>query len=243
MILFPAVYPSSVSFATDEVVSVNGSSAVGLCSDVSTSDDTTTCTTPITSVLFDDSIPTLTALDGNMWASQLLTLSIQNPAQITFNFAATPDYSGVRQVEVVMFNCPEWGITVQNIRLLIPPSSSRATISTSDPTSCESLVSVSISTDISENVFTLQFLPAPGTGWFHLAEIIFYGSTPTEMNATATNTTATNTTTSEMILTTLPLTATGTIIPAVAGTAATTHCPTISLVLTFVITAIACKRK
>ena len=78
-----------------------------------------------------------------------------------------------------MFNCPELGIAVQNIRLLIPPSSSRGTISTSETTSCESLVRVCIPTDISENVLILQFIPVPGASWIHLAEVTFYDSDST----------------------------------------------------------------
>ncbi len=53
-------------------ISEKESSATGHCSDVS--DSGRVCNTPRSSVLF-DGIPTLTGLDGNMWATQLLTLN------------------------------------------------------------------------------------------------------------------------------------------------------------------------
>ena len=74
--------------------------------------------TPTSSVLFDGNVSTLTGLDGDMWASQLLTINTTaNTAEITFDFTDTPDYTGVERVEVVMFNCPEWGISVRAINL------------------------------------------------------------------------------------------------------------------------------
>ena len=71
------------------------------------------CTDPTSSVLFDGHIPTLTGLDGDMWASQLLTMSpLASTTEITFDFTGTVR---VDRVEVVMFNCPQWGIGVHNI--------------------------------------------------------------------------------------------------------------------------------
>ncbi len=70
-----------------------------------------------TSVLQDGIIPILTRLDGEMWASQLLTINIESDSyitdetDITFEFQVTPDYVRVERVEPVMFNCPEWGIS------------------------------------------------------------------------------------------------------------------------------------
>ena len=55
---------------------MNGSSNTGNCSNVTAiSDALLRCHSPSTSVLFDGNIPTLTGLDGNMWATQLLTFS------------------------------------------------------------------------------------------------------------------------------------------------------------------------
>ena len=72
------------------------------------------CEAPTSSVLFDGNIPTLTGLDGDMWASQLLALQIRNPSRIEIISDFT-GRSGVERVELVMFNCPEWGIAVQVI--------------------------------------------------------------------------------------------------------------------------------
>ncbi len=96
------------------IMSVNGSSEDGNCSLIVT----TVCNEPTTSVLQDGIIPTLTGLDGDRWASQLLTINTTPlTTDITFDFEATPGYVGVQRVEVVMFNCPEWGISVDSIFL------------------------------------------------------------------------------------------------------------------------------
>ena len=95
---------------------MNGSSAVGRCSNVNVTivENTTTCTNPNSSVLFDGHIPTLTGLDGDMWASQLLTIQVAaDPRiEITFWFHDTPTFS---RAEVLMFNCPQWELGVERI--------------------------------------------------------------------------------------------------------------------------------
>ena len=97
---------------------VNGSSSTGRCSSIIHSTTRQTCITPTSSVLFDGNVSTLTGLDGDMWASQLLIINTTaNTAEITFDFTRTPDYTGVERVEVVMFNCPKWGISVRAINL------------------------------------------------------------------------------------------------------------------------------
>ena len=125
---------------TDLVV-VNGSSSTGRCPNFISSNTRQNCLTPTSSVLFDGSVPTLTGLDGDMWASQLLT--INTTAEITFDFTDTPGYTGVERVEVVMFNCPEWEISVKTIHLYSATSTSkkRNFVTTISPTttSCESV--------------------------------------------------------------------------------------------------------
>ena len=124
--------------------SVNGSSATGNCSSFTNSSGTITCTDPTSSVLYDGHIPTLTGLDGDMWASQLLTLNTTaGGTNITFDFNITPKFSGMERVEVVIFNCPEWGMAVQTVRLLVQGHA----IKTITPTitSCDSLEQVCLS--------------------------------------------------------------------------------------------------
>ena len=106
--------------------SESGSSASGCCSNVS--DSGRVCSAPRSSVLF-DGIPTLTGLEGDMWASQLLTLSTStSSASITFDFSNPTDrngptnYAGVSVIEVVMFNCPR-GIGAGSIAVNVADNS------------------------------------------------------------------------------------------------------------------------
>ena len=115
------VYPGEYELSSN-VVSENGSSETGNCSRVS--DTGRVCNAPLTSVLL-DGIPTLTRLEGDMWARQLLTfITSVSSASITFNFTVTKDingittYTGVETIEVVMFNCPMRGIGTSNIVIL-----------------------------------------------------------------------------------------------------------------------------
>ncbi len=95
-------------------ISERGSSATGHCSDVS--DSSRVCNTPLSSVLF-DGIPTLTGLDGDMWATQLLTLSTSTCSSIILNFKGLINYVGVVAMEVVMFSCSMRGIGVTSISI------------------------------------------------------------------------------------------------------------------------------
>ena len=140
------------------------------------------CSMPASSILHDGIIPTLTGLDGDMWASQLLTLQPGQPGIVTlvaFDFNSTPDYRGVSRVEVVMFNCPQYGISVQSISLLEAADISLAgtILATVNPTvtSCDSLVRVCISRASFRPAVGLQFTVGAGSNWVHLAEVTFYG--------------------------------------------------------------------
>ena len=104
------------------VLAANGSSATGACSDVIPHlDSLYTCATPTSSVLFDGVIPTLTALDGNTWARQLMIMQRAriglSALHLYFDFTNTPGYTRVRQIEVVLFNCLQWGTAVREIRV------------------------------------------------------------------------------------------------------------------------------
>ena len=104
----------------------NGSSPTGHCNDTTNVQRIgrrrlqANCSQPTSSVLFDGVIPTLTELDGNMWASRLLTMRARPFAAINFDFVGVAGYAGVGRVEIVTFNCPQWGIGVGNITLHYP---------------------------------------------------------------------------------------------------------------------------
>ena len=158
---------------------MNGSSATGNCSSFTTSGDLSRCDAPTSSVLFDGIVPTLTGLDGDIWASQLLTLQTSNEFRREI-VSIVP--SVVARVELVIFNCPECGISTQTIRL----STATTTEGTRSPpqsfnvptiTSCDSLVMTCIARGIiTQPVIILEFAPPPGSSWTHLAEVTFYGS-------------------------------------------------------------------
>ena len=95
------VYPEHYTFLTG--TSVNGSSPTGNCPNVSMDDIITTCLQPTSSVLFDRHVPTLTGLDGNMWASQQLIIRRAGVStSITFDFTDTPGYDRVERVGVFL---------------------------------------------------------------------------------------------------------------------------------------------
>ena len=180
---FCLVYPERYTFLTG--TSVNGSSPTGNCSNVSMDDTMITCLQPTSSVLFDGRVPTLTGLDGDMWTSQLLTTNtMESLTNVIFDFTDTPGYVGIQRVEVVMFNCPQWGIGSTTIRLDGTTARGQPFVvfyltSVNSLTSCESLVRVCLSAFVSRPLIGLQFTLDQDSDWVHLAEVTFYprGST------------------------------------------------------------------
>ena len=79
-----AVIPSSYITIDAETVSVSGSSDTGNCSSVNSTGVMSTCTNPTSSVLFDGVIPTLTGLDGDMWASSATHITENNKYTCTY---------------------------------------------------------------------------------------------------------------------------------------------------------------
>ena len=151
---------------------MNGSNATGYSG---------TYTDPTNSVLFDGHIPTLTGLGGSTWASQLLTLNPNTrTTEITFNFTATPGYSRLERIEVVMFSCPEWGIGEDIIRVLTTPITASGMTpleshNINQPNSCDSLITVCIPIQTTQPLLALQFHLLE-SNWIHLAEVMFYGN-------------------------------------------------------------------
>lgn len=182
------IIPSDFLYFDTETGPVNGSSGNGNCVDVSSEffDDRgllLSCEAPTTSVLFDGNVPTLSQLDGNMWASQLLTARHNRaaiPSALLFiDFFNVLGGVGAERVELVMFNCPEWNITVQTIDIqdIIADEvigSLNLTLS-----SCESLVKVCIPvTTLFQPMagILLTFPDTDSSRWIHLAEVTFYSS-------------------------------------------------------------------
>ena len=212
-------------------MAVNGSSSTGRCSSYIISNSRQNCLIPTSSVLFDGNVPTLTGLDGDMWASQLLTINTTaNTASITFDFTDTPDYTGVGRVEVVMFNCPDWGISVRTIQLFsaTSPSRSRTFVTNISPatTSCDSLVRVCISGLIVSlrPIITLVFTLPLTSNWVHLAEVTFYASDSTcSLDTMITPLTTSSTTSSSPIPTITVINSTVNTIPTTSEVTATSQ--------------------
>ena len=167
-------------FPVPETISVNGSPVTGNCSDFVpgiTTGGLSRCDDPVSSVLFDGNIPTLTGLDGDMWASQLLTLQTINEFRREIVSEVT---DVVARVEFVIFNCPEWGISTQIIRLSTATSvgtrSFPQSFNVPTITSCDSLVRMCIDNIIIQPAIALEFIPPPDSTWTHLAEVTFYSS-------------------------------------------------------------------
>ena len=180
--------PVRYYFPTLGTLSANGSSLVGQCSDVTMSlNGTSSCATPTSSVLMDGEIPTLTGLDGNMWANQMLILKKNNvfSYEVMFDLRETLwsfDYHNtkIRKIELVMFNCPDWGMAATSftINAYSYPSSSASYLTVVYPTvfSCTSLLKMCIPISSSAALFSLNFTPSPGSSWIYLAEVAFFNS-------------------------------------------------------------------
>ncbi len=172
-VVFPgtySVYPAAIS--------ERGSSATGHCSNVS--DSGRVCNTPRSSVLF-DGIPTLTGLDGDMWAAQLLTFSTNTPS-ITFNFSEIAYYQGVGTIEVIIFSCSMRGIEVSSISIHGDGNSQLGFIN-DIPQSCEYLVRACTSDRFTttDPIISLTFCDA--TPKVYLAEVTFYTNSRACSNA------------------------------------------------------------
>jgi hypothetical protein len=161
---------------------VNGSTVTRHCpGGITLGGGTNICNEPTTSVLFDDGIPALAGLDGNMWAGGLLTLQRKGNPQVQLSFSfAEEDYVRVGGVEVVVFNCPEWEVAVQSIgvtgAMATSGCSSLLNVVQPTTTSCDSLVRVCIQLRTSSPVLTLHFFYPADARWVHLAEVTFYNT-------------------------------------------------------------------
>ena len=170
---------------------MNGSSIDGNCSrdHYVTSSSFRTCNLPTSSVLFDGNIPTLTGLDGDVWASQLLTIqklaSHHQDATIEFRFSPIRLHHAER-IEVVAFNCPEWGSSFETVRVT-DGSREVGVFNVTNITSCYSLVRLCLPVATTSSRVILGFSPPHDYHWIHIAEVTFFyrdGSSCTEGSLT-----------------------------------------------------------
>ena len=174
------VIPSHFTFSTLGVQAANGSSATGHCSDVTPNiDSSSTCSPPASSVLFDGVIPTLTALDGNTWARQLMILQRPSFGRSSFSMGLSFANAWIRRVEVVLFNCPQWGIAVNRISIgfLYLGNSYYTDYAYGSPTvfSCDSLIKICIPLEISSAPTKIRLNFDTYYNYkVHLAEVSFY---------------------------------------------------------------------
>ena len=160
-------------FPTAKTVSMNGSSPVGRCSYVTAgTGSSSSCNSPSTSVLFDGNIPKLSGLDRNipLWASDLLTINASNPTPFSpYIIANFTTQFFVDRVELVMFNCLEWGQSIHIGMVNIPPLNFTPTIH-----SCESLVRVCRHVKQTLRSLFFVFHNDGQFNWLHLAEVTIY---------------------------------------------------------------------
>ena len=180
---FAVIHPESYSFYNGK--SVNGSSPTGNCSNSRLPGELMTCLQPNSSFLFDGRVPTLTGLDGDMWASQLLIIqSINGRIDISSSFieetALIPDSDinvTIERVEVVMLNCPESSQSI-SLEISVGNRENLSFITEKDlgsVTSCDSLVRVCISVNTNSlQVLRMRFLSGRQDYLLYLAEVTFY---------------------------------------------------------------------
>lgn len=194
-------------YPTSDVKSVNGSFATGVCNDTLIDNDLDSlhlsgcgCEPPYSCALFDGYIPTLTGLDGDTWASQLFTMETESQPDVFMHhmllvgvdhsMAISRDRVIGVNVTVVLFNCPQWRISVRTIQLLGSNPTLGAPLVASNfqliasktvtQTSCDSLLRVYMYIPVNATsphapILALKFLPQYESKWIHLAEVTFYG--------------------------------------------------------------------
>ena len=184
---FAVINPEFYTFYNGK--SVNGSSPTGNCSNSHLSGELMTCLQPNSSFLFDGRVPTLTGLDSDMWASQLLTIrSINGRIDISSSFieetTLIPDSDNVtiERVEVVMFNCPESSQSI-SLEISVGNQEMLSYITQKDlgsVTSCDSLVRVCISVNTNSlQVLRMRFVSGRQDYLLYLAEVTFYSHNST----------------------------------------------------------------
>ena len=142
----------------------------------------------------DGVVPTLppSLVGTNDWAAGLFTVNRNGGTfiEIGFEFVRSVELT---QIELDLFNCPEWYIAAPNISVyiygsfpaILPPRTiitHIGSVTTLNSTSCDSIITVRIPLQQTVNsiIYYIEFTfdDAPSVQWVHLAEIRFFNSTP-----------------------------------------------------------------
>ena len=143
---------------------------------------------PRVSLLTDGIVPVLSISENRDWARQLYT-TVNIPDQDLAVAIDLSDFVQQIDIEVVLFNCPEWNIGTDRIRISGGASDDeRRDILLGEainlPTSCDSLVHVclpAVSTILAP-VVVLDFSNIGPDSYIHIGELIFNsGSCPANL--------------------------------------------------------------
>ena len=190
------VQPTRHTYPTAGLQSVNGSDSNGGCTNSSTTSSTgvSLCRSG-NSYLVDGLVPSLPSplVGVNDWAAGLFTVNRNGGTSIEIGFEFGMSVK-LTQVELDLFNCPQWGIAAPTITVyswisfpvMLPTPRSFATrlgsVTTLDNTSCDSITTVLVPFQQTVNLmfYYLEFTfdGAPSVQWVHLAEVRFFNSTP-----------------------------------------------------------------
>jgi len=187
------VQPIRHTYPSPGLQSVNGSDPTGGCTDPTIFHGIGLCSLG-NSYLVDGSIPILppSLVGMNNWAAGLFTVNRNGRSSIEIGFELN---TSICQVELELFNCPEWGIAAPSITVYnwvafparLPSPRVLATrlggVTTLNNTSCNSITRVLI--PLQQNISTQYFYylevtfdGAPRVQWVHLAEVRFFDSIP-----------------------------------------------------------------
>lgn len=181
------------AYTMDGVMAVNGSSAEGGCPTacVGMNVGIVACNcdayaglpyNATTGAIIDNVVPTLDIMDAN-WAAPLFTMRGSTDT-ITLSAKFVDRLLVLSEVELYLFYCPSWGITVEEIIVHssatfpnffeIWASLGSMTL-TAELENCESLtrVSIPLTNVIATNIYAIEFTNPSGTQveWLHLAEV------------------------------------------------------------------------
>ena len=191
------------AYTLPEVMAVNGSDANGGCpspcvgsgdSGITTCDcaaHSTVGTEAITGAFIDGVVPTINTIMRNatgtgvfVWAAPLFT--VRGSADTVILGFRLLGSVALQEVELYLFNCPQWGIGAESVRTYyqfsFPSFDQTASVIgnvtlTSDRQSCDSLTRVSIPLQMARSTlfYFIEFHNPSGAviQWVHIAEVRF----------------------------------------------------------------------